>query len=113
MEREEREFLMTVAWMFARHGQTARARTLCEAMVEDDPKDGCAAAALATRQLADGEAAAALATLRGAEVPAKLGRAAAMLEARALCALGKKEEADRRWRRYLETAGGAARRWVK
>ena len=112
MDAEDRGLLLTAAWLFARHGQGARARTLCEALVEDDPRDGVSAAALATRQLADGNAAAALATLRAAEMPASLAREAALLETRALASLGKKDEAERCWRRYVESSRGTPRRWI-
>ena len=38
---------MTSAWIFMRHGQRSRALALCEALREDDPRDGVAAVALA------------------------------------------------------------------
>ncbi|MBQ6925436.1 MAG: hypothetical protein IJQ73_12420, partial [Kiritimatiellae bacterium] len=47
METDDRQFLLLAAWMFLRHGQPARARALCEAVLEEDPRDGAAAAALA------------------------------------------------------------------
>ena len=47
MTRIERQFLRTSAWMFMRHGQRRRAKSLCAALVEDDPRDGVAAAAYA------------------------------------------------------------------
>jgi len=112
MESDEREFLFTTAWMFSRHGQRARARALCEALVEDKPRDGVAAAALADLLLADREAEAALRVLHGADFPPELGRAEALLESRALVSLGREREAARRWRRYVEAAKGAARKWV-
>lgn len=112
MEKDDREFLLTAAWLFARHGQTLRARTLCEALIEGDSRDGYSAAALATCQLADGEPRAALATVRAAVFPPELARAAAMLETRALIGLGKKEEGERCWRRYVESTKGGARKWV-
>ena len=43
--QEDRALLMTTAWLFARHGQSARARALCEVLVEENPKDGVAAIA--------------------------------------------------------------------
>jgi len=112
MERDERQFLLTTAWMFALHGQNARARILCEALVEDDPRDGVAAAALAERLIEDREAATALKVLREADFPADLERAAALLETRALAMLGRKAEAERRWRRFTQASRGAARTWV-
>ncbi len=112
MEQDDRQFLLTTAWLFARHGQSARARTLCEALVEDDPEDGVSAAALAELMLADREPAAALAVVRGARFPRELERAEALLETRALHALGKRDEAERRWRRYVAAAKRGARTWV-
>ena len=47
MTPDERQFLLTAAWLFLRHGQTSRALAVCEALREDDPRDGTAAAALA------------------------------------------------------------------
>ena len=112
MEADERQFLLTTAWMFARHGQTARARTLCAALNEDDPRDGIAAAALAELLLAEGDAARALTALRSSDFPPELVRAEAVLETRALSALGRTEEARRRWQRYIASARGAERSWV-
>lgn len=112
MESDDKEFLFTTAWMFARHGQRARSRALCEALVEDDPRDGIAAAALAELLLADGEAETALRVLRAATFPSDLERAEALLESRALVALGREREASRRWRRYVEASKGKDRKWV-
>lgn len=112
MERDDRQFLLTTAWFFAKHGQGPRARVLCEALVEDDPKDGISVAALAELLLADGEAQRALSAVRGAAFPAELARVEALLETRALQALGRREEGDRRWKRYLAASRGRAREWV-
>lgn len=112
MEADDRQFLLTAAWLFARHGQGLRARALCEALVEDNPADGVSAAALAERMLEDHEPEAALAVLNGARFPRELARAEALLETRALRELGRKSEADRRWLRYVESAKGKARNWV-
>ncbi len=112
MDADDRRFLLTAAWLFARHGQGTRAQTLCEALVEDDPRDGVAAVALAELRLADADAAGALDALRAAEIPSALARAAALLESRALTALGKPEEGARRWRRHLAAAKGGARTWI-
>ena len=112
MDSEDRQFLLTTAWMFARHGQRERARALCEALVEDQPRDGVSAAALAELLLADREAARALEVVRGAQFPPELARAEALLETRALAALGRKEESQRRWRRYVQASKGAGRSWV-
>ena len=112
MTPDEKQFLFTVAWMFARHGCSARARNVLEAAVEDDPRDGRAAAAFAGMLLADGEPARALETLRAADYPPDLAHAQAVLETRALRALGRKDEAAARWRRWIESAKGASRRWV-
>ena len=35
MDPEERQFLLTAAWLFVRHGQANRARVLVEALVEE------------------------------------------------------------------------------
>lgn len=112
MTGEERQFLMTAAWMFARHGQRRRALTVCEALVEDEPRDGAAAAALASMLLEAGDASRALEVLRRADTPASLEHAHAVLETRALRASGRGAEADSRWSRYIESRKGAARRWI-
>lgn len=112
MDAEERQFLLTTAWMFALHGQNVRARTLCEALVEDNPRDGVSAAALAERLIEDRDATAALKVLREADFPKDLERAAALLEARALSMLGRKEEAERRWKRFTRANQGTERTWV-
>ncbi len=112
MSNDERQFLLTAVWMFMRHGQPARARALCEALVEEDPRDGVAAAAMAELLLADGEARRALDTLLAADFPAELEHAEAVLETRALRLLGRGAEGMARWRRYLESRKGAERKWV-
>ncbi len=112
MEKDDRQLLLTTAWLFARHGQGARARILCEALVEDDPQDGIAAAALADFLLDEGDAARALAVLAAAKFPLVLRRAEALLETRALQLLGRKEDASLRWRRYVASSKGAGRTWV-
>ncbi len=112
MVADERQFLLTTAWMFMRHGRGARAVGLCEALVEENPRDGVAAAALAQLLLEDGEAKRALAVLRAAEYPPELEHAEAVLETRALAMLGRHGEAGARWRRYLEVRKGAGRQWV-
>ena len=103
---------MTTAWLFARHGQGARARALCEALVEENPKDGVAAVAAAELMLEGGDAGSALKTLRRTECPAGLERAAALLETRALVGLGRRDEGARRWRRYVNSTA-PERKWVK
>lgn len=112
MSGEERQFLMTAMWLFMRHGQTRRARTMCEALVEDDPRDGTAIVALAQLLLDEGESARALELLRSVDVPPGLEHAQAVLETRALRHSGRRTEADSRWRRYLEARKGAGRKWV-
>lgn len=112
MENSERQLLLTTAWLFARHGQGDRARTLCAALVEDDPRDGVTAAAYAERLIEDREAEEALKVLRAADFPKELARAAALLETRALTLLGRSEESARRWRRYVEASKGAERKWI-
>jgi len=112
MESDEREFLCTTAWMFAQHGQRARARALCAALVEDDPREGVAAAVLAETMLADGEPEAALKVIRRADFPPALERAEALLESRALKMLGRADEAMRRWRRYVSSTKGGGRTWA-
>ena len=112
MTPDERQFLLTTAWLFLRHGQRPRALAICEALREDDPRDGTAATALAQLLLQDGDATRALDILREADYPPSLSHAAAVLETRALRALGRKAEAAARWTRHLETLKGAARQWM-
>ena len=112
MSADERQFLLTAAWMFMRHGQPARARTVCEALVEEDSRDGVAAVALAELMLNSGESSRALEVLRAADVPPDLAHAAAFLETRALRDGGHSREADSRWTRYIESKKGADRRWM-
>ena len=112
MTADERQFLLTAAWMFMRHGQPARARTVCEALVEEDSRDGVAAVALAELMLDAGEATRAVEVLRAADVPPELVHAAAFLETRALKNSGRNREAANRWSRYIESRKGAERRWV-
>lgn len=112
MSIDERQFLLTAVWMFMRHGQPSRARNICDALVEEDPRDGTAAIALAELLLDDGGAARAIEVLRAAEFPASLSHAEAVLETRALRMLGRNNEAAARWSRYLEARKGAARQWV-
>ena len=69
MTIDERQFLMTTMWLFMRHGQPSRARAICEALVENDPRDGVAAVALAGLLLDDGEGQRALEVLRTADIP--------------------------------------------
>ena len=112
MDTDERQFLMTAAWMFMRHGQRPRALAVCEALSEDDPRDGTVAVALADLLLGDGDAARALAVLHEADIPSTLAHAEAVLETRALKMLGRISEAAARWNRYLESRKGAARQWM-
>ena len=112
MEREDRSLLMTAAWLFARHGQGARARALCEALVEENPKDGVSALAAAELMLADNDAESALKALRRTVCPRGMERAEALLETRALVALGLRDEGARRWRRYVNSTV-SDRKWVK
>jgi len=112
MDVEDRRLLMTVAWMCALHGQEVRARTMCRALVEDDPSDGVVAAVYADLLLTDEQPQQALDVLRLATFGPKLDRAAAMLEGRALAALGRRAEAERRWRRYVDKVRGVERTWV-
>lgn len=112
MDSEDRSLLITVAWLFARHGQYHRARTLCEALVEGDPKDGIPAIAAAELMLADGDAKSALSALRRSDTPKELERESALLESRALAMLGRKEESARRWKRYIASCKGESRKWV-
>ncbi len=113
MTPQSRQFMLTSAWLFARHGRPHRARAIVEALVEDDPADGVAAAALAELLLADGEGQAALKVLAAADFPPELSRAEAILETRALAMIGRTDESGRRWRRYLASQKGAGRSWVE
>ena len=112
LDSDDRQFLLTTAWLFARHGQAARAHALFAALVEDDPRDGLCAAAYAERLLDDREPESALAVLRRADFPPELRRAEALLETRALTMMGKADESRRRWARYVEASKGSARRWI-
>ena len=112
MTADERQFLLTAAWMFMLHGQPARARTVCAALVDENPRDGVASVALAELLLDSGEASRAVETLRAADVPPELEHAAAFLEARALKMAGREREAESRWSRYVRSRKGAARQWT-
>lgn len=112
MTAEERQFMLTAAWIFVRHGQRERARAIVEALVEENPRDGVSAAALAELLLAAGEARQALRVIRAADFPPELARAEAILETRALNALGRDAEGARRWSRYLASRKGSARTWI-
>jgi len=112
MTPEERHFLLTVVWLFMRHGQRSRAQKVCEALCEADPRDGVSAAAMAELLLEEGEASRALEILRAADFPPRLNHAQAVLETRALRIAGRRLEAESRWRRYLESRKGTARKWV-
>ena len=112
MTAEERQFLLTAAWLFVRHGQPHRARALVEALTEADPRDGVSAAALAELMLADGEGFDALKVLRSADFPPELARAEAVLETRALAMTGRDAESAKRWKRFLESRKGKGRTWI-
>ena len=112
MEADERQFLLTAAWMFMRHGQRSRAMAVCEALAEENPRDGVVAVALAELLMDGAGAERAIEVLQGADVPDSLAHVAAVLEARALKMLGRSAESAARWRRYLESQKGSARRWI-
>lgn len=112
MEAEERQFLLTAVWLFMRHGRRDRALGVCEALHESDPRDGIAAAAYAELLLEDGDAKRAVEVLHGADFPPELDHAQAVLETRALGLAGRANEAQSRWRRYLEARKGASRKWM-
>ena len=112
MNADERQFLLTAVWLFMRHGQRTRARNVCEALLEEDSRDGVVAASLAELLLTDGEARQALDILRAADFPPELKHAEAVLETRALRMMGRVPESVARWRRYLEARKGSGRKWV-
>ncbi|MBO4287818.1 MAG: hypothetical protein J5985_06605 [Kiritimatiellae bacterium] len=112
MDEEERQLLLTAAWLFARHGQGVRARNVLEALAEENPRDGVVAAMLADLLLQEHQAVAALEVVRSGEFPAELKRAEALLETRALRMLGKTEEADARWSRFVKASRGGEREWI-
>ena len=112
MTNEERQFMLTAAWLFVRHGRNERARVIMEAMQEENPRDGVSAAALAELLLASGEAERALRVIRSADFPAELSRAEAVLETRALAMLGREQESERRWKRYIASKKGESRSWI-
>ena len=113
MNEEERQFLLTAAWLFMRHGRRDRALSVCEAVCEENPRDGVAAAALAELLLDRGDADRTVEVLRGADMPMELAHAEAVLETRALRMSGRRIEAESRWRRYIESQKGAERKWVQ
>ena len=90
-----------------RHGQRNRAKSVCEALSEYYPRDGVVAAALADLLLGEGDAEGAIGVLRSADMPPSLAHAE-----RALRQLGRAAEGNARWKRYLESKKGAARKWV-
>ena len=112
MTPDERQFLKTTAWMFMRHGQRHRALAVCEALAEDDPRDGVAAVALAELLLDAGAVERAVEVLHAAEIPPELDHAEAVIETRALRMMAREAEASARWRRHLEARKGASRQWV-
>jgi predicted Zn-dependent protease len=112
MTGEERQFMLTAAWLFVRHGRSERARVIMEALLEEDPRDGVSAAALAELLLAAGEGERALRVIRSADFPAELSRAEAILETRALEQTGRITESQRRWQRYLASKKGDRRSWI-
>lgn len=112
MEEEEKQLLMTVVWLFMRHGRAERAIGVCEALHEADPRDGAVAAAFAELLLVGGNPRRALQILREADFPPELSHAEAVLETRALRLSGRKSEAQARWERYLESRKGAERKWI-
>ena len=112
MGEDERQLLKTAAWMFMRHGQRSRALSVCEALLEDDPRDGVVAVALAELLLDEADASRALDVLHGADAPDFLAHVSAVLETRALKMAGRTAESASRWRRYLESRKGASRQWM-
>ena len=95
-----------------RHGRRDRARGVCEALHEANPRDGVSASALAELLLDEGEALRAIDILRAADFEPELVHAQAVLETRALRMAGRAAEARSRWRRYLESRKGTERKWV-
>lgn len=112
MPEEERQFLLTAAWLFMRHGRRDRALGVCEALYEANPRDGVASAALAELLLENGDAARVIEILRSADFAPELLHAQAVLETRALRMAGRVVEAQSRWHRYIESRKGAQRKWV-
>lgn len=112
MTDEARQFLLTTAWIFRRHGQNARARAVVEALVDANPRDGVAAVALAELMLEEGESANAIQALHSADVPKDLAHAAAVLETRALRLARRDREAAEHWRRHIESQKGSERKWT-
>lgn len=112
MTSDDRQFLLTAAWLFMRHGRRDRALNVFEALVDDDPREGVAATALAELLLDAGDATRAMDILHAADIPDSLAHADAVLETRALRMLGRGAEAKSRWSRYLESKKGADRKWM-
>ena len=112
MDADEKQFLLTTAWLFAKHGQGWRARILLEALMEENAGDGVVAAMLADLLLDEGKPQEALAAVRSCDFPPALQRAGALLETRALRLLGRREEADDRWARFRKASRGNQREWI-
>ena len=112
MDAGTRQFLKTAAWLFMRHGQKGRALWVCAALNEDDPSDPVSACAYAQLLLERGHPAKALEAIAAAGSDADVEHASAVLETRALAALGRKSEARSRWNRHLESMKGSSRKWM-
>jgi len=112
MEKDVRQFLKTAAWLFMRHGQKARAMNVCAALYEDDPSDPASSVAYADLLLWNGKPAKALEAVTAAFPGESLSHAAAVLETRALAALGRTAAARSCWRRHVESMKGSSRRWM-
>ncbi|MBR0197337.1 MAG: hypothetical protein IJQ34_04320 [Kiritimatiellae bacterium] len=112
MTSDDRQFLLTAAWLFMRHGKRSRALAVCEALIEDNPRDGVSACALAELLLDVGDANRAIDIIRASDMPRNLEHAAAVLETRALRMLARNAEAADRWNRYIESTKGSSRTWI-
>lgn len=112
MDEEDKQVILTAAWLFMQHGQTQKAKALCREVNEQEPSDGVCGALLAQLYLDDAEPEEALEVIRNTTFPPELERVAALLEARALKDTGHPEEGRECWQKYLEQKNGRTRRWV-
>jgi len=112
MDPDNKQILMMLIWMFMQHGRADKAIVLAQAVHEADPKDALCGAVYARLLLDDVRAEEALAVIRSLEFPEDLRRMQALMEARALVALGRREEGVQVWNRYLTTRKRHARKQI-
>lgn len=102
MDSETRQTLMMLAWLFMQSGRMDKAQVWAAALAADDPTDGVTAALYGRLLLEDARPEEALAVLQKGKFSGKIRRVGALLQARALNDLGRKEEAVATWRAFLQ-----------